>query len=205
MGTRYRGTPREERALNAYIKLMRCANSVQGRLERRLRRLGVTDNQFGVLEALLHLGPVAQHELGRALFTSRANITTIGDTLERRALVRRERDATDRRYVTVHLSDAGRALIERLFPDHLAAIVAEFAALNAAEQEELGRLCKQLGLRGGAAAGGPSHDAGPGGPATPTAAVAPSVSRPAPRVAPPAARRSPASADDDLPDHARRG
>jgi MarR family 2-MHQ and catechol resistance regulon transcriptional repressor len=150
VGTRYKGAPREVRALNTYIKLMRCANSVQGRLERRLRRLGVTDNQFGVLEALLHLGPVAQHELGRALFTSRANITTIVDNLERRGLVRRERDASDRRYVTVHLTAEGRALIERLFPLQLAAIVDEFSVLSAAEQEQLGRLCKKLGLRQGA-------------------------------------------------------
>jgi MarR family 2-MHQ and catechol resistance regulon transcriptional repressor len=147
MGTRYQGTPEEVRALNTYIKLMRCAISVQGRLERRLQRLGLTDNQFGVLEALLHLGPVAQHELGRALFTSRANITTIVDNLEKRLLVSRVRDAADRRYVMVHLTAEGRALIERTFPEQLAAIVEEFSILDAEEQETLGRLCKKLGLR----------------------------------------------------------
>jgi MarR family 2-MHQ and catechol resistance regulon transcriptional repressor len=146
MGTRYRGTPREVRALDAYIKLMRCAASVQGRLERRLLGIGLTDSQFGVLEALLHLGPVAQHELGRALFTSRANITTVVDNLERRGLVRRARNLTDRRSVTVHLTSEGRRLIEENFPGQVAAIVEAFSALHAAEQEELGRLCKKLGL-----------------------------------------------------------
>ena len=147
MGTRYKGRPREVRALNAYIKLMRCATSVQGHLGRRLLRLGLTDNQFGVLEALLHLGPVAQHELGRALFTSRANITTVVDNLEKRDLVRRVREPADRRYVTVHLTPAGRRLIEEIFPGQVAAIVEAFSALSADEQDELGRLCKKLGLR----------------------------------------------------------
>ena len=146
MGTRYQGTPEEVRALNTYIKLMRCAASVQGRLERRLMGFGLTDNQFGVLEALLHLGPVAQHELGRALFTSRANITTVVDNLERRQLVRRARDPADRRYVTVHLTPEGRRLIEDVFPGQVAAIVEAFSALGADEQAELGRLCKALGL-----------------------------------------------------------
>ena len=147
MGTRYKGRPREVRALNAYIKLMRCATSVQGHLERRLLRLGLTDNQFGVLEALLHLGPVAQHELGRALFTSRANITTVVDNLEKRDLVRRVREPADRRYVTVHLTPEGRRLIESIFPGQVAAIVEAFSALSADEQDELGRPCKKLGLR----------------------------------------------------------
>jgi len=126
---------------------MRCATSVQGRLERRLLRLGLTDNQFGVLEALLHLGPVAQHELGRALFTSRANITTVVDNLEKRGLVRRVREPADRRYVNVHLTPAGRGLIEEIFPGQVAAIVEAFSALSADEQDELGRLCKKLRLR----------------------------------------------------------
>jgi MarR family transcriptional regulator, 2-MHQ and catechol-resistance regulon repressor len=145
MGTRHTGPADEVRALDAYIKLMRCANSVQGNLERRLGGLGLTDNQFGVLEALLHLGPIAQHELGRALFTSRANITTIVDNLEKRDLVKRVRDTADRRYVTVHLTDTGRALIEEIFPGHVRAIVAQFAVLSPAEQEELDRICRKLG------------------------------------------------------------
>src|SRR5688572_11930448 len=153
MGTRYRGKPHEVRALDAYIKLMRCSNSVQGRLERRLLGLGLTDSQFGVLEALLHLGPSAQHELGRALFTSRANVTTVVDNLERRGLVRRKRDSLDRRSVIVHLTPEGRALIEEIFPEHVQAIVEQFAALDADEQETLGRLCKQLGTHGGPSPG----------------------------------------------------
>jgi MarR family 2-MHQ and catechol resistance regulon transcriptional repressor len=152
MGTHYRGEPREVRALDTYIKLMRCANSVQGRLERRLLGLGLTDSQFGVLEALFHLGPSAQHQLGRALFTSRANVTTVVDNLERRGLVRRERDSVDRRSVIVHLTPDGRALIEEIFPGQVQAIVEEFSALGADEQEALGRLCKQLGIRASPAA-----------------------------------------------------
>lgn len=147
MGTRYNGSPREVRALDAYIKLMRCATSVQGTLERRLLSLGLTDSQFGVLEALLHLGPSPQHELGRALFTSRPNVTTVVDNLEKRRLVLRERDTVDRRSVIVRLTSEGRDLIEQIFPGQVTAIVDQFSALSSEEQETLGRLCKQLGTQ----------------------------------------------------------
>jgi MarR family 2-MHQ and catechol resistance regulon transcriptional repressor len=132
-------------ALDTYVKLMRCATSVQAHLERRLLGLGLTDSQFGVLEALLHLGPSPQHELGRALFTSRANVTTVVDNLEKRGLVRRERGTLDRRLVIVHPTDDGRDLIERIFPGQVQEIVTTFAVLSATDQEHLGRLCKQLG------------------------------------------------------------
>ena len=69
------------------------------------------------------------------------------DNLEKRQLVRRVRDRSDRRYVTVHLTPDGRRLIEAIFPGQVEAIVEEFSVLSADEQDELGRLCKKLGLR----------------------------------------------------------
>ena len=52
------------------------------------------------------------------------------DNLEKRSLVRRERDSEDRRYLTVHLTDAGTALIAKVFAAVEAAIVAEMASLT---------------------------------------------------------------------------
>ena len=146
MGTHYKGGPAEVRALNAYIKLTRATSSVAGRLSRQLANAGLTPTQLGVLEALLHLGPLGQRALGGKLLMSGANITTVVDNLERRRLVRRERSGDDRRNVTVHLTTDGRRLISKIFPGHAAAIAEAFSALTAAEQDELARLTKKLGL-----------------------------------------------------------
>jgi MarR family transcriptional regulator, 2-MHQ and catechol-resistance regulon repressor len=147
MASGCRGTDEEARALRAYVKLLRAAESVTGRLAARVQQAGLTWSQFGALEALLHLGPLCQRDLGEKLLKSTGNITMVVDNLERRGLVRRERRRDDRRYVTVHLTDEGRALIERLFPEHAAAIAAEMRALTPEEQDELGRLCRKLGLK----------------------------------------------------------
>jgi MarR family 2-MHQ and catechol resistance regulon transcriptional repressor len=148
MGTRYKGRAAEVRALDAYIKLLRAANSVSARLERRLDEKGVTETQFGVLEALYHVGPMCQKLIGEKVLKSGGNITVVVDNLEKRRLVRRVRDDADRRYVTVSLTADGKSLVERLLPGHVGAIADELGALTAAEQEELGRLCRKLG-RGG--------------------------------------------------------
>jgi len=148
MPNRHTGPPREVLALDAYVKLVRAAESVTRRLQARLTEAGLTTSQFGALEALWHLGPLCQRELGEKLLKSGGNITMVVGNLERRGLVERRRDPRDRRVARVHLTPEGEALIRGLFPEHAAAVAEQFGALAPAEQEELGRLCRKLGLGG---------------------------------------------------------
>src|SRR5438552_7846165 len=147
MGTHYEGHPSEVRALDALIKLVRCTGSLQTRLEIGIREEGFTQSQFGVLEALLHLGPLEPCELGPKVLTSRPNMVLLVDQLEDRGLVRRVPVPGDRRRVRVELTAAGRRAIGKAFQRHVPRVVKEFSALSAAEQDQLGRLCKRLGRR----------------------------------------------------------
>ena len=148
MATHYRGTRQEQRALDAFIKLMRASDSVRHRLEPTITKYGITAPQFGVLETLWHLGPMNHATLADKRLVSRGNITSAVDLLERDGLVRRNRAKDDRRQSIVSLTPKGRRLVSRIFPDQLAAIMDEFAVLTATEQNLLGTLCKKLGRRG---------------------------------------------------------
>lgn len=146
MSTHHTGPAAEVRALDLFIKLVRCANVVEAGLQRRLARHGVTSAQLAVLEALLHLGPLTQSELGAKMLRSGGSVTTLLDTLERKGLVRRERSEEDRRVSLVYLTASGGRLIRRVFPHHVRNVVRSLSPLTAAEQTELARLCKKLGL-----------------------------------------------------------
>ena len=147
MATHYQGTIAEIRALDAYIKLVPASESVVGRIGQNLRAEdGLTLSQFGVLEALWHLGPLCQRDLGLKILKSSGNMTMVVDNLEKRALVDRRKNADDRRVTEVHLTAKGRALIEDIFPRHAAQITEELGRLIAAEQKQLGALCRKLGL-----------------------------------------------------------
>ncbi len=147
MGTSYKGTKGEVRALNTFIKLTRAADSVSGRVDAHLSDIGLTASQFGVLEALYHLGPLFQKDLGRKMLKSGGNITMVVDNLEHRGLAKRSRDQQDRRHVSVQITGKGEDLIRSFLPSHVKRIVQELGVLTGAEQEELGRLCKKVGLR----------------------------------------------------------
>ena len=156
MGTNYQGTKAEVDALNAYIKLMRAAESVTARAHTVLPK-DITLSQFGVLETLLHRGPLCQSELAGKLLKSGGNLTFIVDNLEKLGLVVRERNQEDRRFITVSLTEKGHAFISDLFPKVAVSIAREFAALSSAEQFTLGWLCKKVGSRSlpASAAGNP--------------------------------------------------
>lgn len=70
MPTHYQGQPEEIRALNAFIKLTRSAESILARLSQAGTLDNLTASQFGVLETLYHLGPMCQMELGTKLLRS---------------------------------------------------------------------------------------------------------------------------------------
>jgi MarR family 2-MHQ and catechol resistance regulon transcriptional repressor len=101
-----------------------------------------------VLEALYHLGPLSQKDIGQKILRSSGNITMVIDNLEKRGLVMRKRDKSDRRVFIVHLTDEGNKLISKVFPPHATKISDEMSVLSATEQKTLGGLCKKLGLRG---------------------------------------------------------
>lgn len=145
MGTHYKGDKTEVRALDAYIKLIRAAESILSRVHQQNNE-GLTVTQFGVMEALHHLGPMHQRKIGMKLLKSGGNVTMVIDNLERRKLVKRRRDLKDRRFVNVHLTPAGIKLISKVFPERVASVKKEMNRLTASEQEELGRLCRILGV-----------------------------------------------------------
>ena len=148
MPTHFEGSAETKRALSAFINLARATNSVQARLSVQLERQGLTVGQFGVLEALLHLGPMTQCVLGEKLLRSGGNITLVIDNLEKHGLVRRERQTEDRRTIVIHLTPKGMRLIKRVFPAHAKMILKEMSQLEPKEQEDLRRLCRKLGTGG---------------------------------------------------------
>ena len=143
--SRYRQDRRERLALSTYLKLTRASERLWNRLARGLEREDLTPSQFGALEALYHLGPMCQRDLGERILRTSGNMTMVVGNLERRGLVRRERSAEDHRYNQVHLTVEGERLVRRVFPGHADAITRELAILTQEEQRTLGNLCRKLG------------------------------------------------------------
>lgn len=146
MGTHYEGTDEQRLALDTYIKLSRAADMVNWRINHHLQEYGLTASQFGVLEAIFHLGPMPVGQLGEKILKSSGNMTLVIDNLVKRGLVTRERREDDRRCVDINLTEEGLSLLASILPAHVEGVVDAFSSLSAEEMELLGNLCRRLGL-----------------------------------------------------------
>ena len=146
MATHYKGTAKEKRALDAFIKFNRANITLSSQLSESLRTFKLTESQFAVVELVYHLGPMNLSDISGKLLCTGGNLTTVVDNLEKQKLAKRIPSKTDRRQYEIHLTKKGKSHIEKLFPAHVQRIVSEFSILSPSEQEELSRLCKKLGL-----------------------------------------------------------
>ncbi|MEK9499793.1 MarR family winged helix-turn-helix transcriptional regulator [Gaopeijia maritima] len=135
----------EERALRLWIAMARAYATVARAISSKVAEYGLTAPQFGILEALHHLGPLPLGELAEKLLVTGGNVTYVMDRLEGLGLVERCRSEADRRVVTAHLTDEGRALVTEVFPGHASYIAGLLDTLDAEEQNTARELLKRLG------------------------------------------------------------
>jgi MarR family 2-MHQ and catechol resistance regulon transcriptional repressor len=131
-------------ALSTFTKLVRAAETVTADVHGELSENGLSVSQFGVLEALFHLGDMCQKDIAQKILKSAGNITMVIDNLEKRGLVKRIRNEKDRRYFDIHLTDEGRDLIAKIFPRHAERIRLKMAVLSESEQHVLGGLLRKF-------------------------------------------------------------
>lgn len=86
-------------------------------LGQETRRLGITIPQAHLLRQLRRREACTAAMVGEILGITSGPVTSITRRLERRGLIHRRRDRTDRRVVWFSLTEAGNALLDRFVED----------------------------------------------------------------------------------------
>ena len=127
----------QEPAIQAYVKLIRTAESLHSRISRGLALEGLTASQFSAMKVLRTHGKLPQRDIAKFLLQTGGNITLVVDNLERDGLCQRVRDKEDRRMILVSLTKKGEELFDRIYPGHLDRIRDVMKGLSEGELEEL--------------------------------------------------------------------
>ncbi len=116
----------------------------------RLRVLGLSPPDAGILRLLRVAAGLSQQELAAKLGIHPSRLVAILDDLEKRKLVERRPNADDRRLYSLHLTKGGSAALEQIgkvAQQHQEALL---AALDPQERDQLGalllRIADQQGL-----------------------------------------------------------
>lgn len=132
--------------IHLWLVLWKAFRSVEAHAHRHIAGLGMCLSDFGVLEALLHKGPLTVNELGAKVLLTSGSMTAALDRLEHRGLVERNEDEVDRRVRVVRLTQAGTRLIRKAFEAHRNAMELAAAGVSGKDREDLIDLLRQLGL-----------------------------------------------------------
>jgi MarR family 2-MHQ and catechol resistance regulon transcriptional repressor len=134
--------------VHVFLVLWKAARAVQAYAEKSITDLEIGGSDFGVLEALLHKGPLPVNEIGKKVLLTSGSITVAVDRLEKRGLVERRAHGSDRRARIVHLTKEGRKLITRAYAQHAEDLERLMSAsLTAKERATLIRLLKRIGYQ----------------------------------------------------------
>ena len=110
--------------------------------------LGLSD--FGVLEVLLHKGPLPVNTIGPTVDLTPGSISIAVDRLVVKGLVSRVEIAEDRRVRIVALTPRGRDLIVSAFREHSGQMKRVFSELSPEELRGLEMSLKKIGKRAAA-------------------------------------------------------
>jgi MarR family transcriptional regulator, 2-MHQ and catechol-resistance regulon repressor len=110
--------------------------------------LGLSD--FGVLEVLLHKGPLPVNTIGPIVDLTPGSISIAVDRLVAKGLVSRAESAEDRRLRIVALTPRGKDLIVSAFRKHSGQMKKVFSELSPEELRGLEAMLKKVGKRAAA-------------------------------------------------------
>jgi MarR family transcriptional regulator, 2-MHQ and catechol-resistance regulon repressor len=136
----------QETGTYVWLVLSKASRAVERNALKSISALGLGLSDFAVLELLLHKGCQPVSAIGRKVLLASGSATAAVDRLEQRGLVQRNVDPGDLRTRIVHLTDAGRTLIEAAFAKHATDMEETMAVLKPAERIELVRLLKKVGM-----------------------------------------------------------
>lgn len=132
-------------SLHLWIVLCRAQHAIEDHVRRDMEARGLGLTEFAVLEALYHKGRLPLGAIGDRILLTSGTVTYVIDKLEEQGLLRRCPCKADRRRTFAELTEAGRARIAKLFPEHAAVLRDLMDGLSTEEKKAAADLIKRLG------------------------------------------------------------
>src|SRR6266404_8545628 len=135
---------------HVWLVMMKAMRALTRYAAAGIEDTGLGDSDFGVLEVLLHKGPLPVNTMGPIVNLTPGSISIAVDRLFAKGLVSRVESAEDRRVRIVALTPPGKALIDSAFRKHSGQMKKVFSELSPEELHSLETALKKIGKRAAA-------------------------------------------------------
>jgi MarR family transcriptional regulator, 2-MHQ and catechol-resistance regulon repressor len=143
-------SPETTQAVHTWLILFRAFQAIRQIDLASIQQLRIHDrplsgSEFGILEVLLHKGPLPINTIGEKILLTSGSMTAAVDRLSGLGLVARVADPVDRRVRRVSLTSEGEIWARRLFAQHAHTLASLMGVLSPQEQAQLQELLKKIG------------------------------------------------------------
>jgi MarR family 2-MHQ and catechol resistance regulon transcriptional repressor len=135
---------------HVWLVMMKAMHALTRYAAAGIEETGLGLSDFGVLEVLLHKGPLPVNTIGPVVDLTAGSISTAVDRLFAKGLVSRVESAEDRRVRIVALTPRGKSLIDSAFRKHAGQMKRVFSELSPEELRDLEVALKKVGKRAAA-------------------------------------------------------
>src|SRR6201990_2135653 len=135
---------------HVWLVMMKPSGALRRYAAAGIEETGLGLSDFGVLEILLHKGPLPVNTIGPIVDLTPGSISIAVDRLFAKGLVSRVESSEDRRVRIVALTARGKALIDSAFRKHSGQMRKAFAGLSPEELRGLEVALKKVGKRAAA-------------------------------------------------------
>ncbi|WP_135557279.1 MarR family winged helix-turn-helix transcriptional regulator [Paenibacillus cymbidii] len=132
-------------SLKLMVVLSKAQKSVLDKASKDIRRYGMSPTEFGILEVLYAKGRIPLQQIGDKMLITSGTMTYNIDKLAGKGLLKRVPCQEDRRVIYAELTEEGRALLDRIFPQHAEAMHRLMSVLTPEQQQTAIDLLKILG------------------------------------------------------------
>ncbi|MFX3623009.1 MAG: MarR family winged helix-turn-helix transcriptional regulator [Ectobacillus sp.] len=131
-------------SLKVFIALSKVQRSLMDQSNKSVQSYGLNPTEFAVLELLYHKGGQPLQQIGEKILIASGSITYVVDKLEKKQLAVRKPCLHDRRVIYAELTDAGRKLMDEIFPLHETVLHKALHMLTNEEKQDLLQLLKKI-------------------------------------------------------------
>ncbi len=133
-----------DKSMKTWIQLLRAYSKIRANEIAYIASFGITMNQFEVLEVLYHRGDLNVSTITKLIMSTPGNVTVVIRNLKRDGYVTSLPDPSDKRASILSITDKGKELIEKVFPEHAKNFEGYFEALSDEETNTLFTLLRKL-------------------------------------------------------------
>jgi MarR family 2-MHQ and catechol resistance regulon transcriptional repressor len=133
------------RDLKSLTILFRAQATLERLIQEDARKHHLSATEFGVLEALYHLGPQPVQSLTGKILIAASSMTYVLTQLKEKGWIVQTPSEADKRVKEVALTKEGNNRMDEIYPKHEQALRDRFDRLTESEEQELQRLLKKIG------------------------------------------------------------